>query len=59
MNIKSKGEKMEVAYEVLFIINEISNIIVKCVALMAMHCYIIRGVFHGKEEKINSKTPYE
>ena len=47
---------MDVTYEILFIINDILNIIVKCVALMAMHCYIIysKGVFHGKKEKTNS-----
>ena len=50
---------MDPVYNILFVLNDILNIIVKCVALMAMHCYIIRGVFHGKEEKINSKTPYE
>jgi len=32
---------MDVTYEVLFIINDILNIVVKCVALMAMHYYIV------------------
>ena len=41
---------MDVTYEILFIINDILNIIVKCVALMAMHCYIIysKGDRHEK-----------
>ena len=39
---------MDTTYEVLFILNDILNIIVKCVALMAMHCYIIKGVTNEK-----------
>ncbi len=44
---------MDTTYEILFIINDILNIIVKCVALMAMHCYIVygRGVNHEKNER--------
>ena len=39
---------MDPVYEVLFVINDILDIVVKCVALMAMHCYIIRGVTNEK-----------
>jgi hypothetical protein len=39
---------MDTIYDVLFILNDILNIIVKCVALMAMHCYIIKGVTNEK-----------
>ena len=43
---------MDVTYEILFVINDILNIMVKCVALMAMHCYIVygRGISHEKNE---------
>ena len=44
---------MDMIYEVLFVLNDLLNIIVKCVALMAMHCYIIKGVTN---EKKYSKT---
>ena len=40
---------MDVTYEVLFIINDLLNIIVKSVGLMALHCYIIRGVTNEKK----------
>ena len=40
---------MDMVYEVLFVLNDILNIIVKCVALMAMHCYIIKGVTNGEK----------
>ena len=32
---------MDPIYEVLFAINEVLDIIVKCMVLMAIHCYII------------------
>ena len=43
---------MDVTHEILFVINDILNIMVKCVALMAMHCYIVygRGISHEKNE---------
>ena len=40
---------MDMVYEVLFVLNDILNIIVKCVALMAMHYYIIKGVTNGEK----------
>ncbi len=40
---------MDMLYEVMFALNDLLNIIVKCVALMAMHCYIIKGVTDGKK----------
>jgi len=32
---------MDPIYDVLFVTNDILNIVVKCVALMAMHYYIV------------------
>ena len=40
---------MDMLYEVMFALNDLLNIIVKCVALMAMHCYIIKGVTNGEK----------
>jgi len=45
---------MDTVYEILFILNDILNIIVKCVALMAMHCYIIRGALYGEKKEKTS-----
>ena len=43
---------IDIVYEVLYVLNEILSIIVKCVAVMAMHCYIVygRGISHEKNE---------
>jgi len=45
---------MDMLYEVMFALNDLLNIIVKCVALMAMHCYIVygKGINHEKNESI-------
>tara|TARA_R100000700_G_scaffold33180_1_gene40840 strand:- start:774 stop:902 length:129 start_codon:yes stop_codon:yes gene_type:complete len=40
---------MDTVYEVLFVINDLLDIIIKCVALMAMHCYIIFTKIKGDD----------
>jgi hypothetical protein len=45
---------MDPVYNILFVLNDILNIIVKCVGLMALHCYIIYNK-GDRYEKFNRK----
>jgi hypothetical protein len=40
---------MDPVYEVLFAINEVLDIIVKCMIVMAIHCYIIFTKLKGDD----------